>query len=78
MYKTLPIAVTLTFVVLSNHASAASPKPADICFNKASQKSFNFRGEREQFMANCIADLTPAPAAERGQYEERQYQKRQY
>lgn len=78
MYKTLPIAVTLTFVVLSNHALAASPKPADICFNKASQKSFNYRGEREQFMANCIADLTPSPAAERGQHNEPQYKKRQY
>jgi hypothetical protein len=74
----MPIAVTLAFVVLSNHALAASPKAEDICFNKASQRSFNGRGEREQFMANCIADLTAAPATERGQYKKRRYEKRQY
>jgi hypothetical protein len=78
MYKTIPITVTLAFVVLSNHALAAPPKAENICFNKASQKSFTFRGEREQFMANCIADLTAAPATERGQYKKRRYKKRQY
>ena len=78
MQGTISVAVALGLMALSNHALAASPETEDICFNKASQRSFNGRGEREQFMANCIADLTAAPAKKRGKYNKRRYKKRQY
>jgi hypothetical protein len=41
---------------------AASPQVENYCWAKASQIWFNGRGDREQFIANCIADLTPPPA----------------
>jgi hypothetical protein len=78
MHGTISVAVALGFIVLSNDALAASPEAEDICFDKASQRSFNGRGEREQFMANCIADLTAAPTKKRGQYKKRRYKKHQY
>ena len=40
----------------------------DLCWAKAAPISFNGRGEREAFIANCIADYTPAPPRKRSQY----------
>ncbi|MBM3544345.1 MAG: hypothetical protein FJX44_07570 [Alphaproteobacteria bacterium] len=42
-------------------ALAAPREVEDYCFDQASKRSFNGRGEREAFIANCIADLTPTP-----------------
>jgi hypothetical protein len=45
--------------MLSSAAAEAAPRwIEDACFAKAAKRSFNGRGEREQFMANCIADLS--------------------
>ena len=73
MHKAIPVAIALGFIALSNHALAASKEVEDICFEKASKRSFNGRGEREQFIANCIADLTPGPLQERDRNKKRQY-----
>ena len=48
-------------------AFAAPPQIEDYCWAKAAQIWFNGRGDREHFLANCIADLTPTPPAKRGQ-----------
>ena len=58
----------MTLVAWSSHASAAPREIEDICFSKAAKRSFNGRGEREQFIANCVADLTPASTKERRRY----------
>jgi hypothetical protein len=43
-------------------AALAAPREVeDYCFAQASKRSFMGRGDREAFMANCIADLTPPP-----------------
>ena len=52
-------------------AFAAPPQIEDYCWAKAAQIWFNGRGDREHFIANCIADLTPASPAKRGQNKKR-------
>jgi hypothetical protein len=43
-------------------SSLAAPREVEnYCFAQASKRHFNGRGEREAFMTNCIADLTPTP-----------------
>jgi hypothetical protein len=42
-------------------AFAATPWVEDYCWAQAAQVRFNGRGEREAFIANCIADHTPTP-----------------
>ena len=49
-------------------ARAAPPWIEDYCMAQAAQIQFNGRGDREHFMANCIADLTPPPPAKRRTY----------
>ena len=49
-------------------AFAAPPEIDDFCWYQASQQTFMGRGDREHFIANCIADLTPTPPAKRGRY----------
>jgi hypothetical protein len=50
---------------LMTPAFAASPEVEDFCFAQAAQIWFNGRGDREHFIANCIADNAPAPTAKR-------------
>lgn len=65
-FTLLVVAVTL---LLPTRSSEAAPRwMEDVCFNEASQRSFNGRGEREQFVTNCIADLSAAPRRERRKY----------
>ena len=53
-------------------AAEAAPRwIEDACFSKASKRSFNGRGEREQFIANCIADLSASTPRERRKYKRR-------
>ena len=40
-------------------ALAAPPWIEDYCWAQAERVHFNGRGEREAFIANCIADYTP-------------------
>ena len=47
---------------------AAPPEIEDFCWGQAAQIWFNGRGDREHFIANCIADLTPTPRAKRRAY----------
>jgi hypothetical protein len=46
-------------------AWSAPPWVEDYCMAQAAQINFTGRGDREHFMANCIADLTPAPPKRR-------------
>ena len=59
--------------VTSTPSEAAPRWIEEICFYEAGQRSFNGRGEREQFVTNCIADLTAKPPRERRRYKQRRY-----
>jgi hypothetical protein len=55
-------------------AGAASPEIEDFCFaqiEKVRPPLSSSRGDREAFMANCIADHTPPLATKR--YKKRRY-----
>ena len=54
---------------IATPAIAAPPEVESFCWAQAAQMYFNGRGDREHFMANCIADLTPVPPARRGRYQ---------
>jgi hypothetical protein len=61
-------------LVLSTTPALAAPTEIEnFCFAQAARMHFNGRGEREAFMANCIADLTPYPPAKRRPYKKRGY-----
>ena len=62
------VPVTCLAVLVATPAVAASPEVENICWAQAAQMSFNGRGDREHFIANCIADLTPAPSTKRSRY----------
>ena len=53
-------------------AWSAPPWVEDYCQAQAAQIWFNGRGEREHFMANCIANHTPTPQA-KGRYKNPRY-----
>jgi hypothetical protein len=59
------IGVALIYVT---PAFAAPPQIEDYCWAKAAQIWFNGRGDREHFMANCIADLTLTPRTKGSRY----------
>jgi hypothetical protein len=57
---------TICFVLmLATPAVAAPPEIEELCWFQAAQIRFNGRGEREHFIANCIADHTPTPPTRR-------------
>ncbi len=58
----------MALMALSSPAWAAPPQIEEFCFAQAAQIWFNGRGDREHFIANCIADLTPPPLAKRSPY----------
>ena len=55
------IAIACLALMSVTPALAAPPEIEDFCFDQASQVRFSGRGEREAFIANCIANLTPPP-----------------
>ena len=65
-YVTLAVACSTLMSVTP--AWAAPPEIEDFCWAQAAPIQFNGRGEREAFIANCIADQTPTPPAKRGRY----------
>ena len=68
----LTLVVLAGLFSLSTAATEAAPRwIEDACFSKAAKRSFNGRGEREQFMANCIADLSESAPRERRNYKRR-------
>ena len=60
--------VWMALMALSSPAWAAPPQIEEFCFAQAAQIWFNGRGDREHFIANCIADFTPTPPARRSPY----------
>jgi hypothetical protein len=68
------IAMVVVGVILGvTPALAAPPEIEDSCFaqivkGRAPPLNSAGRGEREAFMANCIADLTPTPPSKRRTY----------
>jgi hypothetical protein len=58
-------AAVVTFLVMisATPALTASRQIQDYCSNQAlhANSSFRHRGDYEEFMANCIANLTPTP-----------------
>jgi hypothetical protein len=67
MAYALAIISVLVLIAISP-AWSAPPWVEDYCMAQAAQIQFNGRGDREHFMANCIADLTPTPPAKRRPY----------
>ena len=62
----VPLAITcLALIVATPPALAAPPEIEDFCWAQAAQIWFNGRGEREAFIANCIADHTLTPTKRR-------------
>ena len=60
--KLTPVKIVVVGLMLSAApAVAAPPQIEDYCWAKAAQIWFNGRGDREHFIANCLADLTPTP-----------------
>ena len=63
------LAIMLGLVLVGvGPARSAPPWIEDYCMAQAAQIQFNGRGDREHFMANCIADLTPTPPSKRRTY----------
>jgi hypothetical protein len=60
--KCVQVAATLLTLVSVTPASAAPREIEDFCFEQSQQATLPYRrGAWEAFMANCIANLTPAP-----------------
>jgi len=59
------VRITSLALIIATPAVAAPQWVEDLCWSQAAEIRFNGRGEREAFIANCIADHTPRPSAER-------------
>ena len=59
--------VTCLPMISATPALTASRQIQDYCSNQAIRANATFwhRGDREAFMANCIANLTPTPTGKR-------------
>jgi hypothetical protein len=67
--KLIPVKIIVAGLMLgATQAFAAPQQIEEFCFAQAAQIWFNGRGDREHFIANCIADLTPTPPAKRSRY----------
>jgi len=64
----VPIVLAAVMSLASAPSEAAPQWIERACSHEASKRSFNGRGEREQFVTNCIADLTAKPPEERRRY----------
>jgi hypothetical protein len=68
------LTIFFAFVVLTPTPTfAAPPWVEDYCWAQAAQTRFNGRGEREAFIANCIADHTATPQTKRRSYKKPRY-----
>ena len=59
------VVATCLAMMIVNPALAAPREIEDFCSNQALHMTLWHRGEYEQFMANCIANLTPTPTRKR-------------
>ena len=66
--KLLAVEMIIALMLSAAPAFAALPQIEDYCWAQAAQIWFNGRGDREHFIANCIADLTPTPPAKGSRY----------
>ena len=57
--------VTILAMVSVTPALAAPRQIEDFCSKQARHVTFSYRGDYEAFMANCIANHTPAPTGKR-------------
>jgi hypothetical protein len=56
------LATVICLVLISVTPALAAPQwVEDYCWAQAAQVHFSGRGEREAFIARCIADLMPTP-----------------
>ena len=67
------VPVTCLALITATPAFAAPPEIENYCFAESIPVHFSGRGEREHFIANCIADLTPTPPTKRGRYKKPRY-----
>ena len=69
------VLATIICLVLVGTTPALSAPPwvEDYCWAQAAQVRFSGRGEREAFIARCIADLTPTPSEKRRKYKKPRY-----
>jgi hypothetical protein len=65
--------IAFLFLIGASPALSAPPWVDDYCWAQAARMRFNGRGDREHFMANCIADYTPTPPAKRRPYKKPRY-----
>jgi hypothetical protein len=65
--------IACLFMIGGAPAFSAPAWIEDYCWAQAAQIRFNGRGEREHFIANCIADNTPTPPTKRRHFNERRY-----
>ena len=63
-----PIVLAAVMSITSLPIEAAPQWIEKVCFHEASKRSFNGRAGREQFVTNCIADLSAKPPRERRKY----------
>lgn len=67
--KWVLLALTGSLALINLTSAVAAPREIeDYCFSQAAQIWFNGRGDREHFIANCLADLTPTPPTNRSRY----------
>jgi len=64
-------AIICLFLIRATPALSAPQWVEDYCWAQAAPIRFPGRGDREAFMARCIADLTPTPLAKRNRYKKR-------
>jgi hypothetical protein len=64
--KCVLMAVIFLALISVTPALAAPQWVEDYCWAQAAQVHFSGRGEREAFIANCIADFTATPPATKG------------
>jgi hypothetical protein len=56
------LASAVSFFLIGATPALSTPEWVyDYCWAQAARIRFNGRGDREHFMANCIADYTPTP-----------------
>ena len=64
--KYVVVGLTILPLICLTSAAAAPREIEYLCYEQAQQATLPYRkGAWEAFMANCIADLTPAPAQRR-------------
>jgi hypothetical protein len=67
------VLITCLVFISASLAEAAPREIEHFCWTQAAHVQFNGRGDREAFIANCIADYTPPLGAKRLPYKKPRY-----